>query len=111
MEENRILKHQRSLVDRENLKLESELSSTRDELQLTKEDLVATRDENTRLKKELTELRSNLTRLAQMPDFFRTGGNESGTSSTKPAPLEDATPAPPTSNDTSNFSSQDEAAT
>lgn len=98
IEENRLLKGEQTLMDQANIKLETELSLTKDELQ-------ATREENTRLKKELKELRSNLTRLALVPESS-TGGNGSGTSSLQLAPSEDVAQAPPTSDDASN-SSQD----
>lgn len=99
MEENRVLKDERTLMDQVHDKLKRDLAVTRDELRSTKE-------ENTRLKKELKELRYSLTRLAQplVPESSAEG-IESGTSS-QSAPMEDTPQAPPTSDDTSN-SSQD----
>lgn len=95
MEENRVLKDERTRMDQTNVRLKTELSEIKDELR-------STREENTRLKKELKELRSSLTRLALMP----ADGGESGPSSLQSVPMEGVIPAPPTSDSTSN-SSQD----
>lgn len=97
MEENRVLKDERTQMDQTNIRLKTELTETKDELRTTKE-------ENTRLKKELKELRSSLTRLALVPPGSAEG-NKSGTSSLS-VPAEDVAQAPPTNDDTSN-SSQD----
>lgn len=99
MEENRVLKDQRTVMDQANVQLKTELT-------LTKEELQATREENNRLKKELKELRHSLTRLAQpTPETAPQG--DGGTSLVAPqsGALDDVlAPILPSSDDASNCS-------
>ena len=94
MEENRILKTQKSVADRENVRL-------REELEAVKEDMRLTKEENSKLSKELKELRRSLTLLAQHSDGSGTPGGvaESGVTTDDQASLGQSS-----SNDTSSSS-------